>query len=147
MTDKNTTGKDKPAPTGEHILEVITAAFDSPEVEYHKLFLFDRLTMGEKNWHFLIVTRQARDGRLELAAFSYELGPQGNLQTKLESRKARIPAERLSEVIDGLLIRLDQFDSSLSMQNIFIFRPHGRPEECDLREPSILGNAPRAKRP
>jgi hypothetical protein len=111
MTEKNTAGKDKPAPTGEHILEVITGAFESPEVEYHKLFLFDRLTRGEKNWHFLIVTRRARDDRLELAAFSYELGPHGNLQTKLESRKARIPAERLGEVIDSLLIRLDEFDS------------------------------------
>jgi len=111
MTDRNTAEKDKPAPAGEHILEVIAGAFDPVEVEYHKLFLFDRLTRGEKNWHFLIVTRKARDGRLELAAFSYELGPHGNLQTKLQSRKARIPAEKLGEVIDSLLVRLEEIDS------------------------------------
>lgn len=111
MTAKNVDGKKNPVPTSEHILEVISGAFDLQEVKYHKLFLFDRLTRGDKNWHFLIVTCRVQEGRLELAAFSYELGPDGELQTKLESRKARIPAERLSEVIDSLLIRLDEIDS------------------------------------
>ncbi len=120
MTAENAAGKNNPALTSEHILEVISSAFDPQEVEYHKLFLFDRLTRGERNWHFLIVTRRAQDGRLELAAFSYELGPHGELQTKLESRKARIPAERLSEVIDSLLIRLDEID-------------------CEFREISLAG--------
>lgn len=111
MTVENAAGKNNPAPAGEHILAVISGAFGQQEVEYHKLFLFDRLTKGDRNWHFLIVTRRAEDGRLELAAFSYELGPNGELQTKLESRKARIPAERLAEVIDSLLIRLDEIDN------------------------------------
>jgi len=110
MAEKEMSEKKYPAPGSEHILEVISSAFSGQEIEYHKLFLFDRLTRGEKNWHFLIVTRNAGQGRLELAAFSYQLGPHGELQTTLESRKARIPARSLAEVIDSLLIRLDEID-------------------------------------
>ena len=110
MTEEISAAKSNPVPAIEQILQVISSAFAGQEVEYHKLFLFDRLERGGKNWHFLIVTRRSLDGRLELAAFSYEIGPSGELQTKLESRRARIPVERLAEVIDSLMIRLDEID-------------------------------------
>ena len=139
MTSENTAGKNNPAPAGEHILEVITGAFGIQEVEYYKLFLFDRLSKGERNWYFLIVTRRARDGRIELAAFSYDLGPHGKLQTKLESRKARIPEERLVEVIDSLLIRLDQFNGEF--QEISLAGLEQAPSKLEYLK-DLLGEEP-----
>jgi len=104
----NSFAKGSSAPVYEHLLEVLSEAFETGEVNYYKLFLFNNLKRGEKTWHFLIVTRNSEDGRLELAAFSYEIGKEGKLNKKLESRRARIPRERLAEVIDSLLVRIDE---------------------------------------
>ena len=56
-------------------------------------------------------TRRADDGRLELAAYSYEIDQQGNLSKKLESRKARLPDDKLDEVLDGLILRTDELEN------------------------------------
>ena len=90
------------------LLEVISSAWRDEEVDYHRLFLFDRLKRGEHDWNFLIVTRRQGDERLELAAVAFELDGRGQVSTRLESRKASIPADRLAEVIEGMLLRFDE---------------------------------------
>jgi hypothetical protein len=106
-TDKNTEPR-----YPRHILEIIREAFNfAPGESYHTLFLFPVLEQDESKWGFLIVTRRAGDGRLELAAYSYEIDEQGNLSKKLESRKARLPEDKLDEVLDGLILRMDELDS------------------------------------
>ncbi|HUU30435.1 MAG TPA: hypothetical protein VM123_21740 [archaeon] len=105
-----------------YIREMISGAFASRVERFHKLYLFSKLTRGEKNWRFLIVTRAAEDGRLELAAFSYEVGEEeGVLRKKLESRKARIPPEKLSEVIDKLVLRIDEQDCEYRVIDLSAF--------------------------
>jgi hypothetical protein len=108
--------------TGSQVLEIISSAWPEEEVDYHKLFLFDRIRRGDREWGFLVVTRSTGAGRLELAAFSFATSRDGKLTTRLESRKARIPADRLAEVVEGVLLRLDEF-------------------ECDYREYSLAGFA------
>jgi len=108
--------------TGSQVLEIISGAWPGEEVDYHKLFLFDRIRRGDREWGFLVVTRRSGEDRLELAAFSFTTGRDGKLATQLESRKARIPADRLAEVVEGVLLRLDEF-------------------ECDYREYSLAGLA------
>ncbi|OGG01132.1 MAG: hypothetical protein A3F83_13460 [Candidatus Glassbacteria bacterium RIFCSPLOWO2_12_FULL_58_11] len=110
MNHEDTTGKKASAAGARQIVEVISGAWTGEEPDFHRLFLFDRLTRGEKNWNFLIVTRSSGLDRLELAAYSYEVGSDGGLKTKLESRKAQIPADRLTEVIEGILLRLDELE-------------------------------------
>ena len=110
MNRENTAEK-KVSPAGaRQILEVISGAWAGEEPDFHRLFLFDRLTRGEKDWNFLIVTRANGPDRLGLAAYSYEVGASGGLKTKLESRKAQIPSNRLAEVIEGILLRLDELE-------------------------------------
>ena len=110
MKRENTAEK-KASPAGaRQILEVISGAWAGEEPDFHRLFLFDRLTRGGKDWNFLIVTRSSGPDRLGLAAYSYEVGADGELKTKLESRKAQIPADRLAEVVEGILLRLDELE-------------------------------------
>jgi hypothetical protein len=90
------------------LLEVIGSAWPGIEVDYDRLFLFDRLQRGDHDWNFLIVTRSQGGSRLELAAVAFELDEQGAVTTRLESRKASIPAGRLTEVVEGMLMRLDE---------------------------------------
>ncbi len=90
------------------LLEVIGSAWPGVEVDYHRLFLFDRLQRGDHDWNFLIVTRSQSQSRLELAAVAFELDDQGAVTTRLESRKASIPTSRLAEVVEGMLTRLDE---------------------------------------
>ncbi len=92
------------------LLEVIGSAWTGIEVRYDRLFLFDRLSRGDHDWNFLIVTRSQSENRLELAAVAFELDSQGEVTTRLESRKASIPASRLAEVIEGMLMRLDEVE-------------------------------------
>lgn len=100
------------------LLDVIGSAWPGIEVDYDRLFLFDRLQRGDHDWNFLIVTRSQGDGRLELAPVAFELDELGAVAARLESRKASIPADRLAEVIEGMLMRLDE-------------------AECDYREYDI----------
>ena len=104
------------------IMEVIASAWPAQEVEFHRLFLFDRLQRGEHDWNFLIVTRRQDGDRLELAAVAFELDEGGKVSTRLESRKASIPAVRLLEVIEGLLLRFDE-------------------AECDYKDYDLTGMA------
>jgi hypothetical protein len=90
------------------LMEVIGSAWPGIEVDYDRLFLFDRLQRGDHDWNFLIVTRSQGSSRLELAAVAFELDEQGVVTTRLESRKASIPAGRLAEVVEGMLMRLDE---------------------------------------
>ena len=92
----------------DQLLEVIASPWPGEQVDYHRLFLFDRLQRGEHDWYFLIVTRRQGDERLELAAVAFELDEAGAVSTRLESRKASIPSARLPEVIEGLLLRFDE---------------------------------------
>ena len=108
MPVENNSGKNTGKPESEYVLELISGAFPGGSGEYHKLYLFNDLARGDSNWRFLIVTRVAGDGRIELEAFSYAIGDQGNLTRKLESRKARIPPDKLGEVIDSLILRWDE---------------------------------------
>ncbi len=94
----------------ERVLELVAAAFPEEEPPLHRVYLFDRLELGELRWRFMIVTRGPREQRLELAAFSCALDERGALSRKLESRKASIPPERLGEVIEALLYRFDEPD-------------------------------------
>ena len=100
----------------------MASAWPEQQVEYHRLFLFDRLQRGEHDWNFLIVTRRQEGDRVELAAVAFELDEGGKVSTRLESRKASIPAVRLLEVIEGLLLRFDE-------------------AECDYKDYDLTGMA------
>ncbi len=114
LIDKNT----EPQYPG-HILEIIRDAFDfAPGQSYHMLFLFPVIEQGDSKWGFLIVTRQMDDRRLELAAYSYEINEQGELSKKLESRKARLPEDKLDEVLEGLILRMDELESNCREVNL-----------------------------
>jgi hypothetical protein len=109
LTNAAANGSQERSPfNADQLLEVIASPWPGEEVEYHRLFMFDRLQRGEHNWNFLIVTRKQGDERVELAAVAFELDDSGKVSTRLESRKASIPAGRLSEVIEGLLLRFDE---------------------------------------
>jgi hypothetical protein len=101
-------GQEQSPFSAAQILEVIASAWPEKEVDFHRLFLFDRLQRGDHDWNFLIVTRRQEGDRLELAAVAFELDEGGNVSTRLESRKASIPSVRLLEVIEGLLLRFDE---------------------------------------
>ena len=101
------------------ILEIIRNAFAfAPGQSYHTLFLFPVIEQGETKWGFLIVTRLMDGERLELAAYSYEISAQGELSKKLESRKAHLPEDKLDEVLEGLILRMDELDSNYREVNL-----------------------------
>lgn len=108
-TDGQKSGE-KAAFSASQLLEVIGSAWPGQEVDYHRLYLFDRLQRGEHDWNFLIATRRQDGNRLELAAVAFELDESGAVTTRLESRKASIPSDRIAEVIEGVLLRLDEAD-------------------------------------
>ena len=107
QTGKNENGQKTPF-NADQLLEVMASPWPGEQVDYHRLFLFDQLQRGEHDWNFLIVTRRQDDDRVELAAVAFELDGDGNVSTRLESRKASIPSARLLEVIEGLLLRFDE---------------------------------------
>lgn len=115
-----------PAPTlpasAAQVLEIISGAWPGAPVDFHKLFLFDRIRRADSEWGFLVVTRHSGEARLELAAYSFEHARDGSLATRLESRRAQIPADRLADVVEGVVLRLDEFD-------------------CDYREYNLVGLA------
>lgn len=122
MIAENNSGKNTGKPESEYVLDLISGAFPGGSGEYHKLYLFNDLVRGDSNWRFLIVTRVAGDGRIELEAFSYAIDDQGNLTRKLESRKARIPPEKLGEVIDSLILRWDEPECDYRTVNLSGFQ-------------------------
>ncbi|MBN2289659.1 MAG: 5-methyltetrahydropteroyltriglutamate--homocysteine S-methyltransferase [Candidatus Glassbacteria bacterium] len=95
------------------ILEIIRGAFGtSPGLSYHSVFLFPLVERGESRWGFLIATRRESEERLELAAYSYEISDQGEVSKKLESRKASLPEDKLDEVLEGLILRMDELEGN-----------------------------------
>lgn len=93
-------------------LEIAAGAFAGEEdLLLHKVFLFDPLKHEDHTWGFVIVTRGC-GGRLELAAFSYEVEPAGIVARRLESRRAMIPPDRLEDIVEGIVLRLDEPDCS-----------------------------------
>jgi hypothetical protein len=113
MEQVQSSGREQVRPDGAIILDLAAGAFTlEPGERYHKLFLFDPLQRGEKKWGFLIITRRSAEGRVELAAYSYALDEGwGAGERKLESRRASIPEDKLDEVIEGILLRMDEPDS------------------------------------
>ena len=113
MNPDNSTDQGPESRHPRYILEIIGSAFDpAPELHYHTLFLFPVIEKAGDRWGFLIITRLADDNRLELAAYSYESDEQGGLSKKLESRKALLPEEKLDQVLEGLIERMDELDSN-----------------------------------
>jgi len=109
----------------KNILQIVTEAFAfAAGQSYHTLFLFPMIEKGETNWGFLIVTRRVDEERLELAAYSFEFDGQGSLSKRLESRKARLPEEKLDEVLESLIQRMDELESNYREVNL-----------CGLGEP------------
>ncbi|MCE5271560.1 hypothetical protein LLH00_09790 [bacterium] len=102
------------APELAPVLDIAAGAFaGEPECTLHRLFLFDPLRREDETWGFVIVTRRAGGpDRLELAAFSYRVDSAGAVTRRLESRRAMIPAERLTDVVEGIVLRLDEPDCS-----------------------------------
>ncbi|MEA1996837.1 MAG: hypothetical protein U9N45_04335 [Gemmatimonadota bacterium] len=128
-------------PECEKILELVSGAFAAGSGKYHRLYLFDNLTRGGKVWHFLIVTSEAYEGGLELAAFSFEVCGDGSrtVREKLESRRARLPVERLPEVIDSLIIRFDEADCDYREYDLSGFRD--RRAQLDYLRQALGGGA------
>lgn len=94
-------------------LEIAAGAFAGEEgLLLHKIFLFDPLKHEDHTWGFVIVTRGCGGGRLELAAFSYEVESTGTVARRLESRRAMIPPDRLDDIVEGIVLRLDEPDCS-----------------------------------
>lgn len=109
-----------PDPAVRVLLNVVKQAF--PEIEsprLHKVYLFPEIESRESRWGFVVVSRLMENARIELAAYSYEIPPvlqaaDNSAQAanrKLESRRASIPAERLNEVIEKIVSRMDEIDN------------------------------------
>jgi hypothetical protein len=107
-------GEQKSIPTElAPVLDIAAGAFAGEEdLTLHKVFLFDPLKHEDHTWGFVIVTRECGGGRLELAAFSYEVESAGTVARRLESRRAMIPPDRLEDIVEGIVLRLDEPDCS-----------------------------------
>ena len=109
------------------VLDIVAEAFESEgESALERVYIFDPLQHEDSTWGFVIVTRRSADSRLELAAFSYEVDDQGAVSRRLESRRAMIPAEKLQDVVEGIVLRLDEPD-------------------CTYREIDLSGHGSRAE--
>lgn len=120
------------------VIEIAAEAFEPGEdTALDRVYVFDPLRRDDSAWGFVIVTRSGGDGRLELAAFSWEVDEQGTVTRRLESRRAKIPAQRIEDVIEGIVLRLDEPDCSYRE---FDLSGHGaRPQQLRQLRKLLLG--------